>query len=137
MRRTRRVLWIVALLTVASVVIALSWYYFLDSSTPREGFLVEDPGGDRMEIRVDPSRQEARDALGEMHGTGEARWVGGEIESFENEFGFRFRPDTIVVADITAEGAQAVYYRTIQGNFTYWLAFGVVYIEGTVILTPS
>ncbi len=90
-----------------------------------------------MEIQVDPSRQEAMDALMEMHGTGEAKWVGGEIESFENEFGFRFKPDTIVVADLTAEGAQAVFYRTIQDDFAYWQAFGVIYVEGSVVAIPT
>ncbi len=133
----RGVLWIASVLAVASVAFALSWYYLADLSPPREGFLVEDPDGDRMEIQVDPSRQEAIDALIAMHGTGGAKWVGGEIESFENEFGFRFKPDTIVVADFTAEGAQAVFYRTIQGDFAYWQAFGVVYVEGNVVLTPT
>jgi hypothetical protein len=132
----RSVLWIASVLAVASVVFALSWYYLADPSPPREGFLVEDPAGDRMGFQVDASRQEATDTLWEMHGTGEAKWVGGEIESFENEFGFRFKPDTIVVADVTAEGAQAVFYRAIQGDFAYWQAFGVVYIEGNVVFTP-
>lgn len=132
----RIVLWIASVLAVASVAVALSWYYLADTSPPREGFLVEDPDGDRMGIQVDPSRKEAIDALREMHGTGEAKWVGGEIESFENEFGFRFKSDSIVVADLTAEGAQAVFYRTIQGDFAYWQAFGVVYVEGKVVSTP-
>ncbi|MFQ6013083.1 MAG: hypothetical protein ACE5LS_05510 [Thermoplasmata archaeon] len=132
----RRVLWIAVVLAVTAAVIGLSWYYLADLSPPREGFLVEDPNGDRLEIRVDPSRQEAIDALMEMHVTGESKWVGGEIESFENEFGFRFKPNTIVVADLTAEGAQAVFYRTIQDDFAYWQAFGAVYVEGNVVFTP-
>ncbi len=73
----------------------------------------------------------------EMHVTGEAKWVGGEVESFENEFGFRFKPDTIAVADLTAEGAQAVFYGTIQDDFAYWQAFGVVYIWGTAVALPT
>ncbi len=34
-------------------------------------------------------------------------------------------------------GAQAVFYRTIQDDFAYWKAFGVVYIEGTVVAIPT
>ncbi len=133
----RRVLRIGAVLSLAAAVIGLSWYYLADLTPPREGFLVDDPDGGLAEILVDPSRQEAIDALIEMHGTGEAKWVGGEVESFENEFGFRFKPDTIVVADFTAEGAQAVFYRTIQDDFAYWQAFGVVYIWGTAVALPT
>lgn len=133
----RHVLWMGAVLAVAAAVIGLSWYYLADLTPPREGFLVDDTDGDLAEILVHPSRQEAMDALIEMHGTGEAKWVGGEVESFENEFGFRFKPDTIVVADFTAEGAQAVFYRTIQDDFAYWQAFGVVYIWGTAVALPT
>ncbi len=133
----RRVLWIATVLAVAAAVVGLSLYYLPGLSPAGEGFLVDDPNGGRMEILVDPSRQEARDALMEMHATGAALWVGGEIESFDNAFGFRFKPDTIVVADFTVEGAQAVFYRTIQDDFAYWQAFGFVYIEGTVAALPT
>ncbi len=133
----RRVLWIAMVLAVAAAVIVLSWYYLVALSPPREGFLVGDPDGDRVEILVDPSRQEAIDALMEMHVTGEAKWVGGEIESFDTAFGFRFKPDTIVVADFTAEGSQAVFYRTIRDDFAYWQAYGFVYVWGIVAALPT
>lgn len=133
----RRVPWVATVLAVAAAVTGRSWYYLVDLSPSREGFLVDDPDGNRVEILVDSTRQEAIDALMEIHVTGDAKWVGGEIESFESEFGFRFKPDTMVVADITAEGAQAVFYRTIQDDFTYWQAFGVVYIWGTVSAIPT
>ncbi len=133
----RHVLWIAMVLAVAAVIIGLSWYYLADLSPPREGFLVVDFAGDRMEIQVDPGRQEAFDALMEMHVTGESKWVGGEIEGFDNEFGFRFKPDTIDVAEVTAEGAQAVTYGAIQADFEYWRAFGVVFIEGNVAAIPA
>lgn len=133
----RRVLWIATVLAVATAVIGLSWYYLTNLSPPREGFLVADFAGDRMEIQVDPGRQEALDTLMEMYATGESKWVGGEIESFENGFGFRFKPDTIDVAEVTAEGAQAVTYGAIQADFEYWQAFGVVFIEGSVAALPT
>jgi len=33
-------------------------------------------------------------------------WIGGIIEEYDNYWGFRFNPDTIVIAEITIEGAQ-------------------------------
>lgn len=97
---------------------------------------MEDFVGDRMVIQVDESRLETRGALVELHRTGESRWIGGEIESCQNEFGFRFKPDTVEVAEITAEGSQAVTYRAIQEDFEYWRAYGVVFIEGSVVALP-
>jgi hypothetical protein len=93
----------------------------IQSQTPgfRE-FLVEDNNGDRMVFQVSTSRQEAIEGLNEMSETGEEKWVGGEIERFENEFGFRFKPDTILVAEVTAEGLQASSYKYIQQDFDYW-----------------
>lgn len=96
-------------------------------------FIVEDPDGDQMSIRVSPSDQEAFDALTEMSKTGEIRWVGGEIQSVKNDFGFRFKPDTVVVSEITAEGLQAVKYKSIQEDLDYWTGLGTVYISGKVV----
>lgn len=49
----------------------------------------------------------------------EIKWVGGKVEKYSNRWGFRFKPDTIAVADITAEGAQT-WIRDISENFDYW-----------------
>lgn len=96
-------------------------------------FLVEDIDGDQMTIHVSPNRQEAIEALMEMSRTGERMWVGGEIERYENEFGFRFKPDTIVVAEITAVERQASKYKFIQDDFEYWKGLGTIYILGKVV----
>ena len=96
-------------------------------------FLVEDIDGDRMSIRASKNNQDALDALTEMSKTGQTMWVGGEIQDFKNKFGFRFSPDTVAVAEITAEGLQAAKYKSIQEDIDYWRGLGTVYISGKVV----
>jgi len=123
---------IAVVIVVVAVGGGIAWWYAAQTPGVR-GFLVEDPDGDRMIIQVNPSRREAIEALTEMSKTGERKWVGGEIERFENEFGFRFKPDTIVVAEVTAEGLQASKYKYIQQDFEYWKGLGTIYISGKVV----
>jgi hypothetical protein len=47
-------------------------------------------------------------------------WIGGIVEEYDNYWGFRFRPDTIVVAEITIEGAQS-NIRGISEDLNYWI----------------
>ena len=123
-------------LVIGLIMLLLLYAYMISRVELGEGeFLVEDPSGDRMIVEaVDP---EAIDHLVRQHGTGETKWVGGLIETFDNDYGFRFRPDTVVVANLTAGGLQAVYYDTISENLTYWQGLGQVYIEGRVVRMPS
>ena len=46
-------------------------------------------------------------------------WIGGIIEEYDNRWGFRFNPDTIVIAEITIEGAQA-NIQAISNELNYW-----------------
>ena len=46
-------------------------------------------------------------------------WIGGIIEEYDNYWGFRFNPDTIVIAEITIEGAQATI-QFISDDLDYW-----------------
>ncbi len=103
-----------------------------DGKTVRD-FIVEDPDGDQMFIRVSRGNLEAFDALTEMSMIGEEKWVGGEIQTAKNDFGFKFKPDTVVVSEITAEGLQAVKYKSIQEDIDYWTGLGTVYISGKVV----
>jgi hypothetical protein len=48
------------------------------------------------------------------------RWIGGFVEEYDNYWGFRFRPDSIVVAEITIEGAQS-NIGGISGDLDYWI----------------
>ena len=47
-------------------------------------------------------------------------WIGGKIEQYENYWGFRFDPDTIIIAEITIEGAQA-NLQAISDDLDYWI----------------
>jgi len=47
-------------------------------------------------------------------------WIGGIIEEYDNYWGFRFSPDTIVIAEITIEGAQA-NIQAISEDLNYWI----------------
>jgi hypothetical protein len=47
-------------------------------------------------------------------------WIGGIVEEYGNYWGFRFRPDTIVVAEITIEGAQS-NIQGISEDLNYWI----------------
>ena len=118
-----------------SIVLILAVFLSIPGSAKPEitEFIVKDLEGDLMVLQVNSSRQECVVALVGMIRTGERKWIGGEIEIFGNEFGFRFVPDTVVVSDVTAEGLQAVKFRSIQLNFSYWKGLGTVYISGEVM----
>jgi hypothetical protein len=47
-------------------------------------------------------------------------WIGGIVEIYDNYWGFRFKPDTIVIAEITIEGAQSTI-QGISGDLNYWI----------------
>ncbi len=132
----RRIAWISAVIIAVGIVLAFAVYYLSSPALTAGQFLVEDSVGDRMVIEVNASRQQAIDALLEMHAAGTRKWVGGEVERYDNEFGFRFKPETIIVADFTAEALQAGKYRTIQEDFEYWQGLGTVYVLGKVVGVP-
>jgi len=60
-------------------------------------------------------------------------WIGGIIEEYDNYWGFRFNPDTIVLAEVTAEGAQATI-QFISDDLDYWMNTwdNVAYVSATV-----
>jgi hypothetical protein len=47
-------------------------------------------------------------------------WIGGIIEEYDNFWGFRFNPDSIVVSEITIEGAQS-NIKAISQDLNYWI----------------
>ena len=48
-------------------------------------------------------------------------WIGGVVEEYENKWGFRFKPETIVIAQITIEGAQS-NIQGISDELDYWIS---------------
>lgn len=47
-------------------------------------------------------------------------WIGGIIEEYDNFWGFRFNPDSIIVSEVTIEGAQS-NIKAISQDLNYWI----------------
>lgn len=90
--------------------------------------VVRDVNGDI--IAVEPSRDEVWGQLVEMYENGTQLWVGGIVERYNNSWGFHFQPETVAVAEVTAEGLQATI-QYISENLDYWLG-GWAYVSARV-----
>lgn len=60
------------------------------------------------------------DTLKNLHENQTELWIGGIIEEYDNHWGFRFSPDSIVIAEITIEGAQS-NIQAISEDLNYWI----------------
>ena len=80
--------------------------------------VIEDSKGDI--IAIETTKHSVWDTIVNLHNNQTEIWIGGIVEEYDNHWGFRFRPDTTVIAEITIEGAQS----TIQGiseDLNYWI----------------
>ncbi|MHA2427413.1 MAG: carboxypeptidase-like regulatory domain-containing protein [Candidatus Hermodarchaeia archaeon] len=129
--KTRVISVFVILVAVTAVA---GWHQFLVSATngtPRLA-VIEDSNGHR--IAVEPVCDEVWNSLVELYQSGDEMWVGGCVETFltfrpdpNYMWGFRFKPGTIIVAEVTAEGLQATI-ESISENLDYWLDIGRAYV---------
>jgi len=71
-------------------------------------------------IAIETTDDEVWNTLGGLHQNQTAMWIGGIVEEYDNKWGFRFNPETIIVAQITIEGAQS-NIRGISGDLNYWM----------------
>lgn len=71
-------------------------------------------------IAVDVFGYEVRNALMDLDVSKNEMWIGGIITEWDNYWGFRFDPETIVIAEITIEGAQS-NIRAISEDLDYWM----------------
>jgi hypothetical protein len=105
-----------------------------ESSTGKAVALISDPEGCMILVQVpDASRLEKLRTM--LQGNMEL-WVGGKVESdrFVNPpWHFRFDPETLEIAEVTAEGLQAVYLLTIDSDLDYWMRISPAYIQGRVV----
>jgi len=88
--------------------------------TPDQGrwAVIEDTRRDSL--RVETVSDEVWAQLFQLYYNRSERWIGGIVETYENQWGFRFDPKTIIVAEVTIE----VWQTTIRGiseNLAYWL----------------
>ncbi len=99
--------------------------------------IIEDLEGDR--IAVEPTSGEVWGELVELYNTEERLWIGGVVEVFifirpdpNYPWGFRFKPESITVAEVTAEGLQTAI-RDISENVDYWIRVGRAYVFARVM----
>lgn len=132
---------IIALVGIVSItVLAIAgWTYFLGAATyEHPGMaIIEDTNGDR--IAVEPASGEVWDELIELYHSKGEMWVGGIVEVFifirpdpNYPWGFRFNPESITVAEVTAEGLQTTL-RDISEDVDYWISVGRAYVFAKVV----
>jgi len=92
--------------------------------------VIEDVNSDKM--AVEPSNSHVWSELVSLHQNGSRMFVGGIIERYNNKWGFRFKPDTVRVAQFTAEGLQATI-RDMSADIDYWLSLGWAYVSAKVV----
>ena len=80
--------------------------------------VVKDSKGDVLALET--TNPQVWDTLVSLYSSQTEMWIGGIVEEYENYWGFHFRPDTIVVAEITIEGAQSTI-QGISGELNYWI----------------
>ncbi len=137
MMKKKKVVLVGAVIVVMSVVVAsLSYLGAIPPGTNNRLAVIEDEKGDR--IGVEPISDEVWSKLVELFHSKEMMWIGGVVEEFINvepdkyyKWGFRFKPGTIVVAEVTAEGLQTTI-RDISANIDYWLDVGYAYVFAKV-----
>lgn len=71
-------------------------------------------------IALETTNPDVWDTLVSLYDNQTEMWIGGIIEEYDNYWGFRFKPDTIIIAQITIEGAQS-NIQGINENLTYWM----------------
>lgn len=91
--------------------------------------VIEDVNGHHL--AVEPISDEVWNQLVELYENGTRMWVGGKVEEYENKWGFRFKPENITIAEVTAEGLQATI-QYISENLDYWLDLGLAYVDSKV-----
>jgi hypothetical protein len=127
-----------AFIVIIAISTLVGWNQFILAASYGANRLavIEDVNGDR--VGVEPVSDKVWNTLVELHHNGEEMWIGGRVETFVNirpdpnyRWGFRFKSETIVVAEITAEGLQSTV-KDISENLDYWLGIGYSYVFAKV-----
>ena len=94
--------------------------------------IIVDVNYDTLELKVAPENQ-AWQNLVDMYFAGERKWVGGKLVEVDNPWGFTFDPETIIVAEVTAEALQTTL-KQIKENKDYWFNIqgGICYVASTI-----
>lgn len=121
--------WVPVVLIGAIIVLSAAVWANETNETNRWA-VIEDINGDRM--AVEPTSDNIWSELVQMYQNGTEMWVGGIVERYNNEWGFRFKPDTVTVAEVTAEGLQATI-ELISADIDYWENLGWAYVSSRVV----
>jgi len=92
--------------------------------------VIKDINGDMM--AVEPTNDDVWSELVQMNQNGTRTWVGGKVERYGNKWGFRFSPDTVIVAEVVAEGLQATI-EFISSDIEYWENLDWAYVSSKVV----
>jgi hypothetical protein len=84
--------------------------------------VIEDINGYRM--AVEQISDHVWSELVELSQNGVRKLIGGIVERYDNKWGFRFKPNSVTIAEYTAEGLQATI-EYISTHINYWLKSGV------------
>ncbi len=95
--------------------------------------VIEDVNGDRM--AVEPADDKVWLDLVSLNQNGTRMFVGGIVEAYGNKWGFRFKPDTVTIAHVTAEGLQGTI-GYISAHVEDWLG-GWAYVSSRVVEAHS
>ncbi len=69
--------------------------------------VIRDSRGDI--IAIEPTESEIWSVLRSLQQNQTTMWTGGIVENYDSHWGFRFKPDTIVVAAVTVEGGSQIF----------------------------
>jgi hypothetical protein len=127
--------WLLAslvILVIAVVGAVLVWTFIIADNVLKHDTdrwaVIQDVNGDR--IAVEPISNQTWSQLSQLYSNKSVRFVGGIVETYDNKWGFRFKPENVTIAQFTAEGLQATI-KYISQNLDYWLG-GWAYVSATV-----
>jgi len=126
---------IIVLATVLSAVMGMRYFDSLSAIKHETGrwVVIEDIDGNRM--AVEPTNDQIWSELVQLNQNGSRMFVGGIVERYDNKWGFRFKPDTVRVAQFTAEGLQGTI-GYISTHIDDWLN-GWAYVSSKIVEVHS
>ena len=131
--REKKRLFVAVAALISVIASILVWNYLdrlhaLKHETDRWAVIEDVNGGC---IAVEPTSDMVWEQLVQLYENKTVRWIGGIVEEYDNKWGFRFKPENITIAEVTAEGLQATI-RYISENLDYWLELGWAYVSARI-----
>jgi hypothetical protein len=125
---------IIAILGLLMILGAVAWMSYVDALNAvkhetNRWAVIQDVNGDKM--AVEPISDVVWQNLIQLNQNATRMWVGGIVERYDNKWGFRFKRDSVTVAEATAEGLQGTI-SYISENMDYWLN-GWAYVSSKVV----